>query len=378
MIARLTAFALVIIALVGGAGYLLGTLLQEPEALLVAFESPTSATQSAPIPAAPLDGSEFVDSDITLQWHWAAGLAKNQVYVLRIWAEDRPRHEIWTAASTLFVGQTIDSFSIDYGVFYWQVAVINLDSEGRYASDGSRWSVISTMQRLRRARIPVTGYAEMSPAARQFADLGLRGNELIDAVHRFIHENSKTNEQLSYSPDYSDAVDLMYRHAQGESAEMPRMLCDGRSTAMLTILKELGIESRLVFLYKDVPGWISQHTVLEVFNPETQYWQTHDLFEDFYYFAPELGIRPNAESLLFDSHTEFVGCPVDGGACSPERAAPWLAFFEALRYGFTFDVWVNPDRINLSARFVGQDNQNLAEFIGKGDPRRVAFRMDSW
>lgn len=29
-------------------------------------------------------------------------------------------------------------------------------------------------------------------------------------------------------------------------------------------------------------------------------------------------------------------------------------------------------------RFGGQDNQNLVEFIGKGDPQRVTFRMDSW
>ena len=243
---------------------------------------------------------------------------------------------------------------------------------------GSEWSDIIELQRLRRPRIPAKASEDMSAAARQFADLGLSGSELIDDVHLFIHENSKTNEQLSYAPDYGDAVDLMFRHAQGETAELPHLLRDGRSTAMLTILKELGIESRLVFLYKDVPGWISQHTVLEVFNPETQYWQTHDLGEDFYYFVAESGIRPNAESLLFDSGVDVLGCPVNGGDCSAERAAPWLSYFEALRYGHTFEVWVNPDRFNLSSRFAGQDSQNLAEFIGKGDPQQVTFRMDSW
>ena len=58
-------------------------------------------------------------------------------------------------------------------------------------------------------------------------------------------------------------------------------------------------------------------------------------------------------------------------------AAP-IAYFEALRYGHTFEVWVNPDRFDLSERFGGQDDQNLAEFIGKGEPQRVTFRLDSW
>ncbi len=218
----------------------------------------------------------------------------------------------------------------------------------------------------------------MSDTARHFHDLGLSASQLIDAVHLFIHRNSKTNEQRSYLPDYSDAVDIMYAHFQGESAEMPRLLCDGRSTAMLTVLKELGIESRLIFLYKSGRGWISQHTVLEVFNPDIQFWQIHDVADDFYVVHKPTGIRVNAKSILFDSHDELVGCPVDGGPCSAELAAESLAYFEALRYGHTFEVWVNPDRFDLSGRFGGQADQNLAEFIGKGDPQRVSFRMDSW
>ena len=35
-------------------------------------------------------------------------------------------------------------------------------------------------------------------------------------------------------------------------------------------------------------------------------------------------------------------------------------------------------RIDLSARFAGQGNPNLAEYIGHGDARRVTLRLDSW
>ena len=338
--------ALLVLA-IGGAGYLVGSLLQAPDEFLAAPPRATPHSPAAPIPVSPLSASEFVDSDISLAWSWPPGLAENQVYALRIWAEDRPRQEIWTEDNQLSVAEIIDSFSLDFGKFYWQVAVVSLGAEGSYQAMGSDWSDIVELQRLRRPRLPAKAYAELSPAARHFHDLELSASQLIDAVHLFIHQNSQTNEQLSYSPDYSDAVEIMYQHSLGETADMPRLLCDGRSTAMLTLLKELGIESRLIFLYKSGRGWISQHTVLEVFNPDIQFWQTHDVADDFYVVDEPTGIRVNAESILFDSHHDLVGCPVNGEPCSAEMAAASIAYFEALRYGHTFEVWVNPDRFDL-------------------------------
>ena len=118
--------------------------------------------------------------------------------------------------------------------------------------------------------------------------------------------------------------------------------------------------------------------MLEVFNPDTQYWQVHDLSIDIYYAAVESGIRVDAESMLFGAHDGIHGCPIAGGPCSANLSAQGLAYFSALRYGYTYEVWVNPDRFDLSARFLGQDNQNLAEYIGAGHSRRVTIRMDSW
>ena len=339
---RLAALAVVLVAFVGGAGYLLGTFLQAPDDVLAALDAPTQDAQTAPLPVGPLESGEFVESDVTLEWSWPVGLVENQLYALRLWAEDHAYQEIWTAESQVPAQDIIDSFSIDFGKFYWQVAVISRDSAGNFEGMASEWSDVSVLQRLRRTRLRAKAYDDMSAAARQFADRDLSATEVIDAVHLFVHENSKTNEQLSYAPDYSDAIELMVEYSQGESTELPRLLCDGRSTAMLTILKELGIESRLVFLYKSGRGWISEHTVLEVFNPDSQYWQTHDLGGDIYYLAAESGIRPNAESLLFDSRTEIIGCPVDGSSRSAELAASGLSYFEALHYGHTFEVWVNP------------------------------------
>ena len=379
MTPRLMLLLIAFLILAGAGGYLIGHVLQAPGEILSAVRGQSAHDQRAPMLVSPETGSEFVASDIALQWSWQPGLEPNQRYALKVRTDAKPYQEVWTVETRVPAQALIDRFNLDYGSYYWQVAVVNVDADGVYASLGSDWSDIHELRRLRRERLPAKPYAEMSAAAKSFYDRGLGAAELIDAVHLFVHQNSANHEQLAYSPDYSDAVDLMHRHATGQTAEMPLLLCDGRSTAMLTLLGELGIESRLVFLYADAPGWIAEHTVLEVFNPDSQYWQTHDLAWDVYYIAADSGIRVNAESILFDASLELLGCPIAGGACAAELAQPGLAYFEALRYGHhAMEVLVNPDRSDLSARFAGKGNRNLAEFIGGGDSRRVAFRMDSW
>lgn len=377
MTLRLLLLFIVFLTLVGAAGYGIGEIIQAPDRALGLLRG-GGDTQRSPAPLSPADGSHFVDSDIALQWSWRSGLAANQRYALRIWTDDKPYREIWTVDDRVSVQRLIDSFSVGFGKFYWQVAVVNLHADGVYESPGSEWSPVGVLQHLRRQPSLPKPYDEMSATAKQFHERQLGASELIDAVHRFVNHNSLSKEQLKYAPDFSDAIQLMYDHSQGLISEMPRLQCDGRSTAMLTILKELGIESRLVFLYKSDPGWLNQHTVLEVFNPDTQYWQTHDLSKDVYYAAAGTGLRVDAQSLLFGAHEGIVGCPISDGACSAELSAPGLAYFGAMRYGFSHVVWVNPDRFDLSARFLGQDNQNLAEYIGDGRPQRVTIRMDSW
>lgn len=375
---RLLSLVILCPLLIGAAAFAIGAVKQAPALVLLAQEAGTPATQLAPTPLSPLNGSEFVDSNIVLEWSWAEELAENQRYALRIWTDDKPYQEIWTIDDRVSIQRHIDSFNLSFGKFYWRVSVVNVNAAGGYKSAGSDWSEISELQRLRRERILAKPYPEMSATAKQFHDLNLGASELIDAVHLFINQNSLSKTQLRYDADFGDAVQLMYDHSQGLSKEMPQLQCDGRSTAMLTILKELGIESRLIFLYKSDPGWLSEHTVLEVFNPDTQYWQVHDLSIDIYYAAVESGIRVDAESMLFGAHDGIHGCPIAGGACSADLSAAGLAYFSALRYGFSYEVWVNPDRFDLSARFLGQENQNLAEYIGGGFSRRVTIRMDSW
>lgn len=369
---------IVIVTITGIIGYLVGSSMPTISPTPTPTAEPTLVTQHAPSLIAPAHNSEFVESDVMLEWSWQPELAETQRYVVRVWADDKPHQEIWTEDSTLVVKDQIDSLSIDIGVFFWQVAIVNTFADGGFESMGSDWSDTFELQRVRRLSIPAKTYNDMSPAAQYFNDQNLSASETIDAVHRFIQTNSILDQQKTYNADYSDAIDLMFNYAQDSTQEQPFLQCDGRSTAMLTTLLELGIESRLIFLYRPVPGYLSQHTTLEVFNPDTQRWQVHDLNWDFYYVDAETQERVSAARVLFGSRETLLGCPMEGGDCTAGVMEESASYFNALRYGYTFEMWVNPDRFDLSIRFEGQNNKNLVEFISGDEPQRVTFRMDSW
>lgn len=365
-----------IVAMVAGLiGFLAGTSIPTP----TVHATPTAqVSQSAPQLIAPADNAEFVESDLQLTWDWQPVLTEPQRFVVRVWADGRDPQEIWTVERVLNVKDPIDSFSMGVGVFFWQVAVVNTGESGGFESMASEWSAPSKLLRVRRLSIPARAYDDLSPAGKYFHDLELSASDTIDAVHRFIQTNSILDQQKTYDADYSDAIELMFNYAEGKSEEQPFLQCDGRSTSMLTILQELGIESRLVFLYRPVPGYLSQHTTLEVFNPDTQRWQVHDLNWDFYYVDAETMERVSAERILFGSRETLLGCPMEGGDCTVEVMEESASYFDALRYGYTFELWVNPDRFDLSTRFEGQDDKNLVEFLSGDDPQRVTIRMDNW
>jgi hypothetical protein len=144
---------------------------------------------------------------------------------------------------------------------------------------------------------------------------------------------------------------------------------------MLTLLQELGVESRLIFLYADGGTGIGQHTMLEVFNPDTQQWEVHDPSEDLYFVDTQAHSRASIERLVFGPLDSIVGC--DSAGCSMERAASSKDLFDAFRYGQDDTFWVNPDRFDVSKRFPGNGGANLAEFL-TGNPRDFMFRFDSW
>ena len=331
---------------------------------------------SAPQPVEPPDGLTFVESDLVLRWDWPPDLADGQTFALRLWADDVPPQEIWTADSALNARDLIDSFSRDWGAFHWQVAVVRFSETDGFLGMASEWSPVRTLNRVR--RISPTPYpaAQQSELARLVVDQKLeQATALIDFARHFIFTHTHDTRQDQFAPDYSDALAMMLAASRGEG-DAPYLLCDGQSTAMLTLLQELGIESRLIFLYSDGDTKIHEHTVLEVFNPDTQRWEVHDPLNDNTFIDTADGQRASAERLVFGPLDTVEGCVFDG-TCGPEHMAFIRDYLEAFRYGYTDTFWVNPDRFDISRRFADNDNRNLAEYL-TGNPREFQFRFDSW
>lgn len=340
--------------------------------------NPPSLEVSAPRPVSPPNQKEFVDSDILLQWEWPHELTAEQVFAVRIWYENETYIETWTKETSIDAQEYIDSFSRDLGAFHWQVAAINYSSQNGFESMASDWTPVQTLNRLRRLIPTPYPASQQSALARSIAAQHMASTEIIDYARHYIYVNSAFDYQEPGEPNRRDALDAMVLYTQGKG-EMPQLLCDGRATAMLTLLEELGIESRLILLYRDGGDAIQEHTVLEVFNPDTQRWEIQDSYQDLYYLSTDTQERASIERLVFGSLSTIAAC--DGVTCYAEKElsnpAAALGYFQVFRFGASNTFWVNPDRFNISKRFPDENNANLPEYL-RSDPRELTFQFYSW
>ncbi len=345
--------------------------------------APANASPDAPVPLSPLEGTVFVESSQTLTWLWPPGLAPNQAFAVRVGSEQDCPREIWTEDTSLDITEVIDSFEREVGSFYWQVVVINRDAKGDFESTASEWSPTQTLYRVRHISPTPVPPEQRSEAAQMVVDavplFATRTQPLavtIDTARSWVSAHSDASTQDSFAPDYSDALAMMARSEHGES-DRPRLLCDGQATALHTLLLELGIDSRLIFLYTDVADSIQEHTILEVFNWETQRWELHDVLSD-RFFVDENGDRASIERVVFGPLESVSVCGPDH-TCVPilDSDYPYRQHFAAFRYGYTNEFWVNPDRFNVNKRFPSNNNRNLAEYL-TGNPNDFIFRFNSW
>lgn len=332
----------------------------------------------APLPVAPEDEAKFVDSNLFLNWTWTPGLADSQAFAVRVWFEDQPPIEVWTGETAINAQSLIDSFVQDQGTYYWQVAVVEFSETNGFEEMGSEWSPPRTLNRVLRLGITPLPEPEQSRMAHYFAAQNLPPTRLIDEVRSFIYTYAEGGSQEHFEPDYSDALEQIYAYYLGEIDTPPHLLCDGRSTAMLTLLTELGIESRLIFFYgaHDDSRAIGQHTAVEVFNPEAQRWELHDPTADIFFVDAETEERASVERIVFGPLDTITGCHATGD-CDTAHVEERAIFFQAFRYGYTNTFYVNPDRFDISRRFPENDHRNLAELL-TGNPREFTFILDVW
>ncbi len=331
---------------------------------------------AAPPIVAPVDGTAFVESDMVLEWEWPRALPANQTFAVRLWfGEDAPR-EVWTSETSLSAQEMIDSYSQQIGAFHWQVALIQVAEGGGFESMASEWSPIQTLSRVRHISPTPYAAADQSPLTQHILAQNLpTATEVIDYTRQLIYDNALSGHEGRDDKNVV-AIQMMYDHLQGQS-EKPYLWCDGRATALMTLLREMGIDSRLIFLYGDNSSQVQEHTFLEVFNPDTQQWEVSDPFFNIYYVDTNSQGRASIERLVFGPLDTIAGCDGVSGTCGPENIKPYRKYFEAFRYGYTDTFYVNPDRFDLSKRFPNNEGANLSEYL-TGNPRDFKFIFDSW
>jgi hypothetical protein len=341
-----------------------------------AENSPVPPT-AAPQIVAPPSGTAFVESDLTLAWEWSPGLAANQTFAIRVWFGEEAPREVWTPETSLNAQEMIDSYSQEIGDFHWQVAVIQEADGGGFERMVSEWTPVQTLSRVRHLSPTPYPAAQQSSLTHYILAQDLPSvTALIDYTRVLIYDHTLSGHEWADEPKNVVAIQMMYDTIQGQG-EKPYLWCDGRATAFMTLLREMGIDSRLIFLYGDNATQIQEHTVLEVFNPDTQRWEVQDAFNNLYYVDTDTQARASIERLVFGSLDTITACDGAAESCSPDKLEPFRKFFEAFRYGYSDTFWVNPDRFNVSKRFPDNDNANLAEYL-TGNPRDFKFYFDSW
>lgn len=329
----------------------------------------------------PPDQTVFVESDITLKWRRPYHLASNQAFAVRLWYGDQPPIEIWTDKQSLNAQEMIDSFSQEVGTFYWQVVVIQYSEQNGYEKTISEWSSIYSLQRVRRlSPIPFPPEQQSEAVRAILAQPFASTTQLIDNTRVFVHNHSNGEWQDSFQPDYRDAVNQMFEYSQGQAANPPYLMCDGQSTSMLSMLEEMGIESHLIYLYGDGGPAVAQHTVLEVFNPETQRWEIQDPSSDLYFIDTQTQERASINRLVFGDYDTVEACNESG--CDPDKTEQMRVYFQAFRvgnYSSEYDgvYWVNPDRFNVVKRFLDYEGANLAELL-TGNASDFSFKFSPW
>jgi hypothetical protein len=114
----------------------------------------------------------------------------------------------------------------------------------------------------------------------------------IDRVRTFIGEHSSSKmDEIFYSMwnDPERLAEALLSHARGETTELARMECSRRTSLMAMLLRQIGIETRRLDIYD--AETLTSHTFLDVFNPESQVWETQDPLYDLYWRDKATGAR---------------------------------------------------------------------------------------
>jgi hypothetical protein len=120
---------------------------------------------------------------------------------------------------------------------------------------------------------------------------------LFDMVRRFIHGHSRHAVDAEFQRLQGNRnliAEGMIAHATGQSSEPVHLECSARSNLMSSVLRKLGYQTRIVYVFDtdgDDGAQLRSHTFVDVLNPSTGKWESQDPDYDFFWRSVAGGER---------------------------------------------------------------------------------------
>ena len=100
----------------------------------------------------------------------------------------------------------------------------------------------------------------------------------VDTVRIFINDHSQTRIDDAFHAmrgNTSAFAAGIIAHAKDPKVERVHMECSTRANLMTRILRQMGIETRMISIFRTRDDF-SSHSFLDVYNPDVRKWQTVD------------------------------------------------------------------------------------------------------
>jgi hypothetical protein len=198
-------------------------------------------------------------------------------------------------------------------------------------------------------------------------------------VRKFIANNSVNvidNEMYSYWADVPLQLQMLRAHNRNPDKPLPHMECAMRTVVMYTLLKRMGITSRIMIIHPSAQGEIS-HTYLEVYDPETKSWSIQDPLLNIFWKFRNSDKRASTEDLLkYPIKETFVPCHAKTGCNYTPAVESMLGYYamaQIVDLGSAYNpVMINPDRFDeklLKDMFAG--TRRFCDILVKGCTNEV-------
>jgi hypothetical protein len=215
--------------------------------------------------------------------------------------------------------------------------------------------------------------------AKAFAD----ETQKLDYVREWVNKNSIhkiDDEHGEYAAKVHLVVPMLWRHHQ-TSAAPPHLACGSRAYAMKAILHRLGIESRVIDVYKfgaiePTAPQAQSHTFLEVWNRQARSWEIQDPDLNLSYRHTITGKRVSVFQMVMGNIEETVPMNPSGHGWYHLGLLGNKAFFKLAVYRLQYEggrsvALVNYSRLRPDAKVeVGGKELDIMQFldIGVRDP----------